>query len=186
MQRSSWPTFRLPSTSTRAITTAMLSGAIGQVARVVAIQGRTRRDEAKAGMRCSHSNNRETVLKRDGTDVKSDDKCKATSGTWYSPYDGKTLTDASAVDIDHMVPLKNAWIVSPNPITPLALPIATAKQGGRAILTWPRDNRTALRSGATPSARSFPTTSSGPSSGPSARPATGRRATAARTSGGRT
>jgi hypothetical protein len=55
---------------------------------------------------------RETVLQRDGKDVKTDDECKATSGTWYSPYDGRTLKKAEDVDIDHMVPLKNAWIVS--------------------------------------------------------------------------
>jgi hypothetical protein len=36
--------------------------------------------------------------------------CAATSGTWHSPYDGGTWTAASDVDIDHMVPLKNAWI----------------------------------------------------------------------------
>jgi hypothetical protein len=52
---------------------------------------------------------RETVLRRDGTDVLTDSECRATTGTWYSPYDGKTLTSASTVDIDHMVPLANAW-----------------------------------------------------------------------------
>lgn len=57
-------------------------------------------------------NVRETVLKRDGTGVKTDSACKSTAGRWYSPYDGRTLTRADDVDIDHMVPLKNAWIVS--------------------------------------------------------------------------
>ncbi len=28
---------------------------------------------------------------------------------WYSPYDGATWTAASDVDIDHMVPLAEAW-----------------------------------------------------------------------------
>ncbi|KAI9649957.1 hypothetical protein NHQ30_002542 [Ciborinia camelliae] len=28
---------------------------------------------------------------------------------WYSPYDGATWTAASDVDIDHLVPLSNAW-----------------------------------------------------------------------------
>jgi hypothetical protein len=36
--------------------------------------------------------------------------CSATSGTWRSPYDGATWTAAADVDIDHVVPLKNAWI----------------------------------------------------------------------------
>jgi hypothetical protein len=31
------------------------------------------------------------------------------TGKWYSYYDGATWTKASDVDIDHMVPLKEAW-----------------------------------------------------------------------------
>ncbi|KAG9120017.1 hypothetical protein FRC07_004662 [Ceratobasidium sp. 392] len=53
---------------------------------------------------------RETVLKRDGTNVVTDSACAATSGTWYSVYDGATWTDKADVDIDHMVPLKEAWV----------------------------------------------------------------------------
>ncbi|PKS07142.1 hypothetical protein jhhlp_005742 [Lomentospora prolificans] len=55
-------------------------------------------------------NTREYVLKRDGTGVVVNSACTATSGTWKSPYDGASWTAASDVDIDHMVPLKNAWI----------------------------------------------------------------------------
>jgi uncharacterized protein DUF1524 len=54
-------------------------------------------------------NTRETVLRRDGTSVVTDSSCAATSGRWYSPYDGATWTLASDVDIDHMVPLAEAW-----------------------------------------------------------------------------
>ncbi|MEU4994998.1 HNH endonuclease family protein [Streptomyces sp. NPDC021622] len=54
-------------------------------------------------------NTREVVLKRDGTDVEQDSSCAATSGTWKSPYDGGTWTAASDVDIDHVVPLSEAW-----------------------------------------------------------------------------
>lgn len=54
-------------------------------------------------------NTRETVLKRDGTNVVTNSACAATSGTWYSPYDGATWTSASDVDIDHVVPLAEAW-----------------------------------------------------------------------------
>ncbi len=52
---------------------------------------------------------REVVLARDGQDVKQDEKCRAVSGTWLSEYDGKELTAAGQVDIDHVVPLANAW-----------------------------------------------------------------------------
>lgn len=54
-------------------------------------------------------NTRESVLKRDGTNVVTDSSCAATSGRWYSPYDGATWTAASDVDIDHIVPLAEAW-----------------------------------------------------------------------------
>ncbi|KAG9127906.1 hypothetical protein FRC07_007752 [Ceratobasidium sp. 392] len=53
---------------------------------------------------------RETVLKRDGTNVVTDSSCAATSGSWYSVYDGATWTAGSDVDIDHLVPLKEAWL----------------------------------------------------------------------------
>lgn len=53
-------------------------------------------------------------MKRDGSNVVTNSACTATSGTWFSPYDGATWTAASDVDIDHMVPLKNAWISGAN------------------------------------------------------------------------
>ncbi|HET9380366.1 MAG TPA: HNH endonuclease family protein [Streptomyces sp.] len=52
---------------------------------------------------------RETILKRDGSGVSTDSSCAATSGSWYSPYDGATWSAASDVDIDHVVPLAEAW-----------------------------------------------------------------------------
>ncbi|MET9143689.1 HNH endonuclease family protein [Streptomyces sp. NPDC004042] len=54
-------------------------------------------------------NTRETVLKRDGSNVTTDSSCAAKSGSWYSPYDGATWTAASDLDIDHVVPLAEAW-----------------------------------------------------------------------------
>ncbi|MEV7086843.1 HNH endonuclease family protein [Streptomyces sp. NPDC093085] len=54
-------------------------------------------------------NTREVVLKRDGTNVVQDSACAAVSGSWYSVYDGTTFTASSSLDIDHMVPLSEAW-----------------------------------------------------------------------------
>jgi hypothetical protein len=51
---------------------------------------------------------RDTVLKRDGTKVKVSG-CNVVAGTWTSIYDGDKITDPGKVDIDHMVPLANAW-----------------------------------------------------------------------------
>jgi len=52
---------------------------------------------------------RDVVLQRDGTGVVVGDSCRITAGSWFSPYDGATHSDPRDVDIDHMVPLANAW-----------------------------------------------------------------------------
>jgi hypothetical protein len=52
---------------------------------------------------------RDVVLQRDGTGVVTGAECKISKGTWFSEYDGKTFTDPQDLDIDHMVPLANAW-----------------------------------------------------------------------------
>ncbi|QKW49658.1 HNH endonuclease family protein [Streptomyces buecherae] len=54
-------------------------------------------------------NTREVVLKRDGRNVEQNSSCAAVKGTWFSPYDGQTWSAASDVDIDHVVPLSEAW-----------------------------------------------------------------------------
>ncbi|MFI1866530.1 HNH endonuclease family protein [Streptomyces jumonjinensis] len=54
-------------------------------------------------------NTREVVLKRDGVNVVQNASCAAVSGSWFSEYDGATWSAASDVDIDHMVPLAEAW-----------------------------------------------------------------------------
>lgn len=52
---------------------------------------------------------REVVLKRDGTHVVTGSACKVTGGQWLSWYDNKQISDPTTLDIDHMVPLANAW-----------------------------------------------------------------------------
>jgi hypothetical protein len=52
---------------------------------------------------------RDAVLKRDGTGVETSRTCKVLRGSWFSVYDAKTYTDPGQLDIDHMVPLANAW-----------------------------------------------------------------------------
>ncbi|HIZ97957.1 MAG TPA: HNH endonuclease family protein [Candidatus Janibacter merdipullorum] len=54
-------------------------------------------------------NTRETVLARDGEGVESGTDCYPTSGDWYSEYDGESFTVAGDLDIDHVVPLAEAW-----------------------------------------------------------------------------
>lgn len=51
---------------------------------------------------------RETILQRDGRRVDADEQCRAVAGRWVSTYDRVTVTDSGALDIDHIVPLKEA------------------------------------------------------------------------------
>ena len=39
---------------------------------------------------------------------KSDKQCQVATGEWLAPYTGVIVTDATKLDVDHMVPLKNA------------------------------------------------------------------------------
>lgn len=55
-------------------------------------------------------NTRGLVLKRDSeVPTTSRGICTVETGRWRSYYDGLVLTQASQVDIDHMVPLAEAW-----------------------------------------------------------------------------
>jgi hypothetical protein len=56
-------------------------------------------------------NAREQVLKRDSVTLPQVDPvdCFVYAGDWVSPYDGMRISDRSAVDIDHVVALKEAW-----------------------------------------------------------------------------
>jgi hypothetical protein len=37
------------------------------------------------------------------------DDCTISAGTWVSPYDGRSVADPQDLDVDHLVPLANAW-----------------------------------------------------------------------------
>jgi hypothetical protein len=52
---------------------------------------------------------REVLIVESTTVVQVGSGCSITGGTWFSAYDGVTTTDASSFDIDHMIPLKEAW-----------------------------------------------------------------------------
>ncbi|WP_069885947.1 HNH endonuclease family protein [Streptomyces luteocolor] len=51
----------------------------------------------------------EVLISESRTEPVIEGKCKVTAGTWFSYYDGQTLTDPKGLDIDHMVPLAEAW-----------------------------------------------------------------------------
>jgi len=58
-----------------------------------------------AGKNCD---TRDSVLERDGKNVKTSG-CNVVAGTFTSFYDGVKLDSPTKVDIDHTVPLANAW-----------------------------------------------------------------------------
>lgn len=43
-------------------------------------------------------------------EFKTFDSLKVISGMWFCKYTGKWITDPRFLDLDHVVPLKNAWI----------------------------------------------------------------------------
>jgi hypothetical protein len=53
----------------------------------------------------------DVVLQEALVQPKVDKGCKIVkdTGKWYSAYDGLTVTNFSALDVDHMVPLAEAW-----------------------------------------------------------------------------
>ncbi len=58
-------------------------------------------------------NTRHEVLIAESTTqvtFKSARKCRVASGTWDGPFTGRQFSDPSKLDIDHMVPLKNAHL----------------------------------------------------------------------------
>ena len=69
-------------------------------------------------------NVRNYILKRDMTAVitKSETDCTVAQGTLQDPYTGKTLTfvntNSSAVQIDHVIALSNAWQTGAQQLTP--------------------------------------------------------------------
>jgi hypothetical protein len=52
---------------------------------------------------------RDAALIRDGRNVRVGEGCDVTSGEWLDPYTGRTYTVPAEIDIDHVVPLANAW-----------------------------------------------------------------------------
>ena len=53
---------------------------------------------------------REATLIRDGADVQVGENCVVESGVWVGPYgEGEVFTDTSDIQIDHLVPLANAY-----------------------------------------------------------------------------
>jgi len=51
----------------------------------------------------------EVLISESRKKVTTGSGCDLTGGRWFSAYDGQVFTDSSGLDIDHMVPLAEAW-----------------------------------------------------------------------------
>ncbi|CAN5849811.1 hypothetical protein BH23ACT11_BH23ACT11_11380 [soil metagenome] len=52
---------------------------------------------------------RDAALIRDGENVQVGSGCDVVTGVWLDPFTAQTFTDPSDIDVDHVVPLANAW-----------------------------------------------------------------------------
>ncbi|MDH6533257.1 hypothetical protein M2119_001494 [Aurantimicrobium minutum] len=52
----------------------------------------------------------EVLMMESNVAVSTRGTCTVTTGSWYSAYDGSSTTEASGLDIDHFVPLNEAWV----------------------------------------------------------------------------
>lgn len=52
----------------------------------------------------------EVLMMESATAVTTRGSCTVASGAWYSAYDDFSTTEAQSLDIDHFVPLNEAWI----------------------------------------------------------------------------
>jgi hypothetical protein len=98
-----------PGSTTSAAPTTTAAGVAGlKVAKAGSMKGYSREKFPTWRKTGSNCDVRDSVLKRDGTKVKTSG-CNVVAGTWKSSYDGQVLNSPTKVDIDHLVPLANAW-----------------------------------------------------------------------------
>jgi hypothetical protein len=97
-----------PGTSTAAGPTTSAGLAALEIAKAGSMKGYSREKFPTWRKTGSNCDVRDSVLKRDGTKVKTSG-CNVVAGTWKSIYDDQVLNSPTKVDIDHLVPLANAW-----------------------------------------------------------------------------
>lgn len=98
--------------------TAMKALAAGKVTKQGSMSGYARskfphwRDASTWGWPVKPNNScnaRNAALARDGQGVTMSSRCTNLAGTWLDPYTARTYHKPSDVDIDHVVPLAEAW-----------------------------------------------------------------------------
>ena len=112
------PTPSAPATQNAALTSAQISQFVSMLEQLPtddtpAIHTGYNRDFFNAWIDADSDgcNTRAEVLMAESlTSVASRGTCTITTGQWISAYDGASVSDASSLDIDHFVPLNEAWI----------------------------------------------------------------------------
>lgn len=90
----------------------MASVLIGTLALILSACNQPQYDRSAWGDWSKHDglcNTREYLIKIGGTGVYTDKDCKAVNGRWYSTYDDTITLDPRTLDIDHIVPLSEAF-----------------------------------------------------------------------------
>ena len=54
-------------------------------------------------------NTRQEVLQKESLETVEIKNCRVVRGKWYDAYGGQFYTQTSKLDIDHIIPLKEAW-----------------------------------------------------------------------------
>ena len=106
------PSATAPTASAPAGGSLRLSDAIEQLKVADESRTRIRADKFHLWIDADHDGcdtRKEALLSEAVTKPRQEASCKLTGGTWRSYYDDKTVTDASRLDIDHLVPLAQGW-----------------------------------------------------------------------------
>lgn len=79
---------------------------LGRIATAAESNSGYKRSKFKQWTRVDKCDTRARVLTQESQrPVTKTSSCRVVSGLWFSAYDGRTYTNASSLDIDHMIPL---------------------------------------------------------------------------------
>lgn len=99
----------IPSPTVRA-GSASAATLLGRITTAVESNSGYKRSKFKQWTKIDKCDTRARVLTQESLrPVTKTSSCRVVSGLWFSAYDGRTFTNAPSLDIDHMIPLAEAW-----------------------------------------------------------------------------
>jgi hypothetical protein len=115
------PQIANPGSTKKSVTVSDISSTAIEVLKKILIKGRapktnySRQQFGDGWEKINGCDTRNIILNRDMIDVKVNERCEVVSGTLNDPYTGKTIiftrggSTSSAVQVDHVVALSDAW-----------------------------------------------------------------------------